>query len=88
MLRRLADTWRLTAAQAKAIGRPEAEGKIRICIGDFRPNVIAPPAAAAEGEHPHTDGPLRLQVELFRAVAPSLFWLGDARTSWFFDCVG
>ncbi|KIY91415.1 hypothetical protein MNEG_16549 [Monoraphidium neglectum] len=38
-LQRLADRWRLTRAQAVQIGQPEAEGKLRICISSFTPEV-------------------------------------------------
>ncbi|KAI8469138.1 MAG: hypothetical protein J3K34DRAFT_522411 [Monoraphidium minutum] len=77
-LRRQADEWRLTPEQARRIGKPWAEGMIRICVAHIRPDVLCldrlPELYSG------------YQVEVFRAVARSLFWLGDDRTSWFFDC--
>jgi hypothetical protein len=38
-LQAMADSWRLTAAQAAALGRPEVAGKMRICITSYTPHV-------------------------------------------------
>ncbi|KAI8466415.1 MAG: hypothetical protein J3K34DRAFT_395609 [Monoraphidium minutum] len=78
-LEALADDWRLTPAQAAAIGQPDAAGKIRICVSSFAPEVVCSPGDTQDAFQGY-------QVELFKEISRRVYWLGDAR-SWAFSCL-
>jgi len=75
----LANRWRLTAAQARAIGQPDAAGKMRICISPFTPEIYCKPDAPPDTYEGY-------QVELFTEIARHTDWLSDFR-SWTFSCL-
>lgn len=75
----LANKWKLNSTQAAAIGRPDAAGKIRVCISPYTPYVFCErgkPQSSYSG----------YQVAVFNALAQRVDWLADYN-SWFFDCM-
>eukprot|EP00878_Enallax_costatus_P024790 GHUV01026479.1.p1 GENE.GHUV01026479.1~~GHUV01026479.1.p1 ORF type:complete len:141 (+),score=45.04 GHUV01026479.1:286-708(+) len=73
------DARRLNASQAAALGRPDAVGKVRICISPWTPLVFCNPDKDQTTYTGYT-------VEVFRALAQRVPWLSDF-SSWYFDCM-
>ncbi|KAI8466533.1 MAG: hypothetical protein J3K34DRAFT_460825 [Monoraphidium minutum] len=85
-MQRLADSWRLTPAQAAAIGEPWGAGRIRICITHFDPLVHCNASSSAKNST-YPGAVSGFWPEAFRILAAQTPWLAEPRRTWFFSCM-
>jgi len=78
---RLSDKWRVTPAQAQALGQPYLVGRLRVCLSPYTPDVYC------QVNQPPTAGRVYgYAVEVFKEVARRTFFL-DSPADWSFSCM-